>query len=151
MCNKYCFFGIQFEYYEIVGKYLIMVFIEVFGLVMILQVYLVWEKVYWLLVKMFIGWEVQFYRDFELWSLWCKFKIDWVVLEMEDIYFFYFVLQDGKKLFKFFLGQYIFLWVNGLEGYFQLRQYLFSEVWKFDYYCIMVKRDEGVRYFNLVL
>ncbi|CAP60025.1 uncharacterized protein PODANS_1_3460 [Podospora anserina S mat+] len=150
MCNKHCSLGIQPEHYEIVGKYLIMAFTEVLGPAMTPQVHSAWEKAYWLLAKMLIGREAQLYRDFESWSSWRKFKIDRVVPETEDIYSFYLVPQDGKKLPKFFPGQYISLRVNGPEGYLQSRQYSLSEAWKPDYYRITVKRDEGARYSNSV-
>ncbi|KAK4229684.1 globin-like protein [Podospora fimiseda] len=150
MCNKHCSLGIQPEHYEIVGKYLIMAFTEVLGPAMTPQTHQAWEKAYWLLAKMLIGREQQMYRDFESWNSWRKFKIDRVVPETEDIFSFYLVPQDGKKLPKFFPGQYVSIRVNGPEGYLQSRQYSLSEAWKEDYYRITVKRDEGARYSNSV-
>ena len=150
MCNKHCSLGIQPEHYEIVGKYLIMAFTEVLGPAMTSQVRQAWEKAYWLLAKMLIGREQQMYRDFESWNSWRKFKIDRVVRETEDIFSFYLVPQDGKKLPKFFPGQYVSVRVSGPQGYLQARQYSLSDSWKEDYYRITVKRDEGARYSNSV-
>ncbi|KAK4129377.1 riboflavin synthase domain-like protein [Parathielavia appendiculata] len=113
-------------------------------------VFAAWEKAYWLLAKMLIGREAQLYKDFEKWASWRKFKIDRVVPETEDIYSFYLVPEDGKKLPKFFPGQYVSLRVHSPEGYMQARQYSLSEAWREDYYRISVKRDEGARYANSV-
>ena len=150
MCNKHCSLGIHPEHYEIVGKYLLRAFGEVLGPAMTQAVFAAWEKAYWLLAKMLIGREAQLYKDFEKWSSWRKFKIDRVVPEAEDIYSFYLVPQDGKKLPEFFPGQYVSLRIHGPEGYMQARQYSLSEAWREDYYRISVKRDEGARYSNSV-
>jgi len=150
MCNKHCSLGIQPEHYEIVEKYLLRAFAEVLGPAMTPTVFAAWEKAYWLLAKMLIGREAQLYKDFERWTSWRKFKIDRVVPETEDIYSFYLVPQDGKKLPTFFPGQYVSLRIYGPEGYMQARQYSLSEAWREDYYRITVKRDEGARYANSV-
>lgn len=150
MCNKHCSLGIRPEHYEIVGKYLLRAFGEVLGPAMTPTVFAAWEKAYWLLAKMLIGREAQLYKDFEKWTSWRKFKIDRVVPEAEDIYSFYLVPQDGKKLPKFFPGQYVSLQIHSPEGYMQARQYSLSEAWREDYYRISVKRDEGARYANSV-
>ncbi|KAJ4296987.1 hypothetical protein N0V88_003903 [Collariella sp. IMI 366227] len=125
MCNKHCSLGIQPEHYEIVGKYLLRAFGEVLGPAMTPT-------------------------DFEKWNSWRKFKIDRIVPESDDIYSFYLVPQDGKKLPKFFPGQYVSLRIHSPEGYMQARQYSLSEAWREDYYRISVKRDEGARYANSV-
>ncbi|KAK4039318.1 globin-like protein [Parachaetomium inaequale] len=150
MCNKHCSLGIQPEHYEIVGKYLLRAFGEVLGPAMTPAVFAAWEKAYWVLAKMLIGREAQLYKDFERWSSWRSFKIDRVVPEADDIYSFYLVPQDGKKLPRFFPGQYVSLRIHGPEGYMQARQYSLSEAWRADYYRISVKRDEGARYANSV-
>ncbi|KAL2271016.1 hypothetical protein VTJ83DRAFT_387 [Remersonia thermophila] len=150
MCNKHCSLGIQPEHYEIVGKYLLQAFAEVLGPAMTPAVFTAWEKAYWVLAKMLIGREAQLYRDFDKWTGWRKFKIDRVVPESEDIYSFYLVPVDGKKLPRFHPGQYVSLRVHSPEGYMQARQYSLSEAWREDYYRISVKRDEGTRYSNSV-
>ncbi|KAK4242699.1 putative flavohemo protein [Achaetomium macrosporum] len=150
MCNKHCSLGIRPEHYEIVGKYLLRAFGEVLGPAMTPAVFAAWEKAYWLLAKMLIGRESQLYKDFDKWTGWRQFKIDRVVPESEDIYSFYLVPQDGKKLPKFFPGQYVSLRIPGPEGFMQARQYSLSEAWREDYYRISVKRDGGARYENSV-
>jgi len=150
MCNKHCSLGIHPEHYEIVGKYLLMAFGEVLGPAMTPAVFAAWERAYWILAKMLIGREAQLYKDFEKWTSWRKFKIDRVVPETEDVHSFYLVPVDGKKLPKFFPGQYISLRIHSPEGYMQARQYSLSEAWREDYYRISVKRDEGARYANSV-
>jgi nitric oxide dioxygenase len=150
MCNKHCSLGIQPEHYEIVGKYLLRAFGDVLGPAMTPAVFSAWEKAYWLLAKMLIGREAQLYKDFEKWTSWRKFKIDRVVPEADDIYSFYLVPQDGKKLPRFFPGQYVSLQIHSPEGYMQARQYSLSEAWCETYYRITVKRDEGAAYANSV-
>ncbi|KAK3899203.1 globin-like protein [Staphylotrichum tortipilum] len=150
MCNKHCSLGIRPEHYEIVGKYLLMAFGEVLGPAMTPAVFAAWERAYWILAKMLIGREAQLYKDFEKWTSWRKFKIDRVVPEAEDVHSFYLVPQDGKKLPKYFPGQYVSLRIHSPEGYMQARQYSLSEAWREDYYRISVKRDEGARYANSV-
>ncbi|GAB1310225.1 nitric oxide dioxygenase [Madurella fahalii] len=150
MCNKHCSLGIQPQHYEIIGKYLIAAFKEVLGPAMTPAVHAAWEKAYWLLAKMLIGREAQLYKDFEKWTSWRQFKIDRVVPETEDIFSFYLVPEDGRKLPKFFPGQYVSVRVQGPEGYLQSRQYSLSEAWREDYYRISVKRDEGAQYSNSV-
>lgn len=150
MCNKHCSLGIQPEHYGIVGKYLLRAFGEVLGPAMTPAVFAAWEKAYWVLAKMLIGREAQLYKDFEKWPSWRKFKVDRVVSEADDVYSFYLVPQDGKKLPKFFPGQYVSARIQGPEGYMQARQYSLSEAWREDYYRISVKRDEGTRYANAV-
>ncbi|KAL2023599.1 hypothetical protein VTK56DRAFT_1756 [Thermocarpiscus australiensis] len=150
MCNRHCSLGIQPEHYEIVGKYLLAAFSEVLGPAMTPVVHAAWEKAYWLLAKMLIGREAQLYKDFDNWTSWRKFKIDRVVPESEDIYSFYLVPQDGKKLPRFLPGQYVSVRVPGPDGYYQSRQYSLSEAWREDYYRITVKRDEGAQYSNAV-
>jgi nitric oxide dioxygenase len=150
MCNKHCSLGIQPEHYEIVGRYLIRAFGEVLGPAMTPAVRAAWEKAYWLLAKMLMGREAQLYREFDDWKSWRKFKIDRVVPESEDIYSFYLVPQDGKKLPEFLPGQYVSVRIQGPEGYLQSRQYSLSEAWREDYYRISVKRDEGSQFSNSV-
>ncbi|KAK4243014.1 globin-like protein [Corynascus novoguineensis] len=150
MCNKHCSLGIRPEHYDIVGKYLLRAFGEVLGPAMTTDVFAAWEKAYWALAKMLIGREAQLYKDFEGWTSWRRFKIDRVVPETEDVYSFYLVPEDGRKLPEFLPGQYVSLRVRGPEGYAQARQYSLSEAWRPDYYRISVKRDEGARYANSV-
>ncbi|EGS19252.1 uncharacterized protein CTHT_0058780 [Thermochaetoides thermophila DSM 1495] len=150
MCNKHCSLGVQPEHYEIVGKYLLRAFSEVLGPAMTPQTFAAWEKAYWLLAKMLIGREQQLYKDFEKWTGWRKFKIDRVVPETQSIYSFYLVPLDGKKLPKYFPGQYVSLRIHSPEGYMQARQYSLSDYPREDYYRITVKRDEGTRYSNSV-
>ncbi|KAL2124704.1 hypothetical protein VTJ04DRAFT_1069 [Mycothermus thermophilus] len=150
MCNKHCSLGIQPEHYDIVGKYLLQAFAEVLGPAMTPAVYAAWEKAYWVLAKMLIGREAQLYREFDKWTGWRKFKIDRVVPETDDIYSFYLVPVDGKKLPRYHPGQYVSLRVHSPEGYMQARQYSLSDAWREDYYRITVKRDEGSRFSNSV-
>jgi nitric oxide dioxygenase len=150
MCNKHCSLGIRPEHYEIVGKYLLRAFGEVLGPAMTPAVFAAWERAYWLLAKMLIGREAQLYKDFAPWGGWRAFKIDRVVPEAEDIYSFYLVPQDGRKLPSFFPGQYVSLRIHGPDGYLQARQYSLSDAPRDDYYRISVKRDAGARYANSV-
>ncbi|KAK4157776.1 globin-like protein [Chaetomidium leptoderma] len=150
MCNKHCSLGIRPEHYEIVGKYLLRAFGDVLGSAMTPAVFAAWEKAYWVLAKMLIGREAQLYKDFESWTGWRKFKIDRVVPETDDMYSFYLVPEDRKKLPRFFPGQYTSIRVSSPEGYMQARQYSLSDAWREDYYRISVKRDEGARYTNSV-
>jgi len=150
MCNKHCSLGIKPEHYEIVGEYLIRAFGEVLGPAMTPDVQSAWTKAYWMLAKMLIGREAQMYKDFDSWSGWRKFKIDRVVPESDDIYSFYLVPQDGKRLPKFYPGQYISVRVQLPDGYFQSRQYSISDAYRPDHYRVSVKRDEGARYSNSV-
>lgn len=150
MCNKHCSLGIQPEHYEVVGKYLIQAFGEVLGPAMTPEVQTAWTKAYWMLAKMLIGREAQLYRDFESWSSWRPFKIDRIVNECDDIYSFYLVPQDGKRLPKFLPGQYISVQIQVPNGYLQSRQYSLSEAWREDYYRITLRRDEGTVYSNSV-
>ncbi|AEO70184.1 uncharacterized protein THITE_2121250 [Thermothielavioides terrestris NRRL 8126] len=99
---------------------------------------------------MLIGREAQIYKDFDSWPSWRKFKVDRVIPESDDIYSFYLVPLDGKKLPKFFPGQYVSLRIPTPDGYMQARQYSLSESWREDYYRISVKRDEGALYANSV-
>ena len=151
LCNKHCSLGIQPEHYEIVGKYLLRAFSQVLGAAMTPAVHAAWERAYWVLAKMLIGREAQLYKDFEGWTSWRRFKIDRVVPESDDIYSFYLVPEDGKKLPRFMPGQYVSLRVHSPEdGFMQARQYSLSDAWSPDYYRISVKRDEGARYANSV-
>lgn len=150
MCNKHCSLGIQPEHYEVVGKYLIQAFGEVLGPAMTPEVQTAWTKAYWMLAKMLIGREAQLYRDFESWPSWRPFKIDRIVNECDDLYTFYLVPQDGKKLPKFLPGQYVSVQIQVPGGNLQSRQYSFSEAWREDYYRITIRRDEGTVYSNSV-
>lgn len=150
MCNKHCSLGIRPEHYEVVGKYLLAAFGEVLGPAMTPAVLAAWEKAYWVLAKMLIGREAQLYNNFETWPGWRKFKVDRVVPESDDVYSFYVVPQDGRKLPKFLPGQYVSLRMSTPDGYLQARQYSLSEAWREDYYRLSVKRDEGARFANSV-
>jgi len=150
MCNKHCSLGIQPEHYDVVGKYLIQAFAAVLGTSWTPEVQVAWTKAYWMLAKMLIGREAQLYRDFESWSSWRKFKVDRVVPESDEIYSFYLVPQDGKKLPRYYPGQYVSVQIQIPGGHLQSRQYSLSEAWREDYYRISVKRDEGSEYSNSV-
>ncbi|KAH6853542.1 globin-like protein [Chaetomium sp. MPI-CAGE-AT-0009] len=150
MCNKHCSLGIQPGHYGIVGKYLLRAFGEVLGPAMTPAVLAAWEGAYWLLAKMLMGREAQLYKGFEQWPSWREFQVDRVVPEADDIYSFYLVPRDGRKLPRFLPGQYVSLRIRGPEGHLQARQYSLSEAWREDYYRISVKRDEGARYANSV-
>ncbi|KAK3336702.1 globin-like protein [Cercophora scortea] len=150
MCNKHCSLGIKPEHYEIVGKYLLQAFAEVLGPVMTPQVMDAWTKAYWMLAKMLIGREAQLYKDFDSWTFWRKFKVDRVVPESDNIYSFYLVPQDGKRLPKYLPGQYVSVQIQVPGAHLQSRQYSLSDAWTGDHYRISVKRDEGSKYANSV-
>ncbi|EOO00812.1 putative globin-like protein [Phaeoacremonium minimum UCRPA7] len=151
MCNKHCSLGIKPEHYDIVGKYLIAAFGEVLGPAMTPEVQLAWHKAYWMLAKMLIGREAQLYKDFDKWTGWRKFKIDRKVAETDEIFSFYLVPADGKRLPTFLPGQYISVRIHHPDiGYLQSRQYSLSESPRPDYYRISIKRDQGMEYRNSV-
>ncbi|WAO84345.1 Nitric oxide dioxygenase [Fusarium falciforme] len=145
MCHKHCSLGIKPEHYAIVEKYLIAAFAEVLGPAMTPQVREAWTKAYWMLAKMLIGREAQLYRDFGKWQGYRKFRIEKKVEESDDIYSFYLVPVDGKRLPPFQPGQYVSVQVSIAEkGYLQCRQYSLSDAPRPDYYRVTVKRDEGL-------
>ncbi|PNP66724.1 hypothetical protein FNYG_13454 [Fusarium nygamai] len=145
MCHKHCSLGIKPEHYGIVEKYLIAAFAEVLGPAMTPQVREAWQKAYWMLAKMLIGREAQLYRDFGKWQGYRKFRIEKKVEESDDIYSFYLVPVDGKRLPSFQPGQYVSVQVPIADkGYVQSRQYSLSEAPRPDYYRVTVKRDEGL-------
>ncbi|KAK4147816.1 globin-like protein [Dichotomopilus funicola] len=144
MCNKHSSLGVQPEHYPIVGEHLIRAFGEVLGSALTPELVEAWGKAYGLLANILIGREAQLYKDFEEWTSWRNFKVDKVVPENENIFSFYLVPEDGKKLPKFLPGQYISVQVQGPDGYKQARQYSLSDAWREDYYRISVRRDEGL-------
>ncbi|KPM37385.1 hypothetical protein AK830_g9163 [Neonectria ditissima] len=145
MCHKHCSLGIMPQHYAIVEKYLIAAFAEVLGPAMTPQVREAWSKAYWMLAKMLIGREAQLYRDFDKWQGYRKFRIEKKVEESDDIYSFYLVPVDGKRLPSFQPGQYVSVQVKVPEkGYLQCRQYSLSDAPRPDYYRITVKRDQGI-------
>ncbi|KAH8734705.1 globin-like protein [Ilyonectria robusta] len=145
MCHKHCSLGIMPQHYAIVEKYLIAAFAEVLGAAMTPQAREAWVKAYWMLAKMLIGREAQLYRDFDKWQGYRKFRIEKKVEESEDIYSFYLVPVDGKRLPSFLPGQYVSVQVKIAEkGYLQSRQYSLSDAPRPDYYRITVKRDQGI-------
>jgi nitric oxide dioxygenase len=145
MCHKHCSLGIKPEHYGIVEKYLIAAFAEVLGPAMTPQAREAWQKAYWMLAKMLIGREAQLYRDFGKWQGYRKFRIEKKVEESDDIYSFYLVPVDGKRLPPFQPGQYVSVQVPIADkGYVQSRQYSLSEAPRPDYYRVTVKRDEGL-------
>jgi len=150
MCNKHCSLGIKPEHYEVVGKYLLQAFGEVLGDRMTTDVLAAWTKAYWVLAKMLIGREAQLYKDFEAWASWRPFKIDRVVQETDDVYSFYLVPKDGRRLPKFQPGQYVSVQIQVPGGHLQSRQYSLSDASRDDHYRISVKRDEGSQYANTV-
>lgn len=150
MCNKHCSLGVQPEHYGVVGEHLIRAFGEVLGSALSPELVEAWGKAYWLLANILIGREAQLYKDFEAWTSWRNFKVDKVVPEADNIFSFYLVPEDGKKLPKFLPGQYISVQVEGPDGYKQARQYSLSDAWRDDYYRISVRRDEGARDLNAV-
>lgn len=145
MCHKHCSLGIRPEHYAIVEKYLIAAFAEVLGPVMTPEIREAWTKAYWMLAKMLIGREAQLYKDFEQWQGFRKFRIQKKVEEAEDIFSFYLVPEDGKRLPTFMPGQYTSVRLNVPDkGYLQSRQYSMSEAPRPDYYRITIKRDQGL-------
>lgn len=145
MCHKHCSLGIMPQHYAIVEKYLIAAFSEVLGAAMTPQAREAWVKAYWMLAKMLIGREAQLYRDFDKWQGYRKFRIEKKVEESEDIYSFYLVPVDGKRLPSFLPGQYVSVQVKIAEkGYLQSRQYSLSDAPRPDYYRVTVKRDQGI-------
>ncbi|CAM1504381.1 Fc.00g019720.m01.CDS01 [Cosmosporella sp. VM-42] len=145
MCHKHCSLGILPEHYAIVEKYLIAAFAEVLGPAMTPQVKEAWEKAYWMLAKMLIGREAQLYRDFESWQGYRKFRISKKVEESEDIFSFYLVPEDGRRLPTFMPGQYVSVRCHVAEkGYLQARQYSLSDAPRPDYYRVTIKRDQGL-------
>ncbi|EXF85857.1 globin [Colletotrichum paranaense] len=148
MCNKHCSLGILPEHYDIVGKYLIQAFGQVLGPAMTPEIREAWTKAYWILAKMLIGREAQMYREFDddKWKGWRKFRIERKVAETDDIFSFYMVPVDGKRLPDFYPGQYTSIRVTIPElGHYQSRQYSLSDSPRPDYYRITVKRDQGVK------
>jgi nitric oxide dioxygenase len=144
MCHKHCSLGIQPEHYEIVGKYLIRAFGDVLGASMTPEVEAAWTRAYWILAKMLIGREAQMYKDFEGWKGWRRFRIDRKVAESDDIFSFYLVPKDGRRLPSFMPGQYVSVRLDVPSmGYVQSRQYSLSERPRPDYYRITIKRDLG--------
>ncbi|KAG7140316.1 Flavohemoprotein like [Verticillium longisporum] len=110
MCNKHCSLNIRPEHYDIVGKYLLEAFGQILGPTWTPEVQQAWHKAYSLLAKMLIGREAQLYRDFELGAGWGptafrKFRIERKVAETDDIYSFYLVPVDGRRLPAFLPGQ----------------------------------------------
>lgn len=103
-----------------------------------------WTKAYKILSNMLIGREKIIYKDFERygWPTWRKFRVDRKQCEADDLYSFYFVPEDGKRLPKFFPGQYISVRLFVPEvGYHQTRQYSMSDSPRSgDYYRVTVKR-----------
>ncbi|KAF7560084.1 hypothetical protein G7046_g4073 [Stylonectria norvegica] len=145
MCQKHCSLGILPEHYAVVEKYLIAAFGEVLGSVMTPEIREAWIKAYWMLAKMLIGREAQLYKDFEKWQGWRKFRIEKKVEEAEDIFSYYLVPEDGRRLPSFMPGQYVSLRVQlANEGYLQSRQYSLSEAPRPDYYRVTIKRDQGL-------
>ncbi|KAM0292226.1 hypothetical protein ACHAO9_003199 [Fusarium lateritium] len=145
MCHKHCSLGIKPEHYAIVEKYLLGAFAEVLGPAMTPQVREAWAKAYWMLAKMLIGREAQLYRDFGKWQGYRKFRIEKKVEEAEDIFSFYLVPVDGKRLPPFQPGQYVSVMVPIVDkGYIQSRQYSLSDAPRPDYYRVTIKRDEGL-------
>lgn len=146
MCHKHCSLGIKPEHYAIVEKYLLDAFAEVLGPVMTPQVREAWAKAYWMLAKMLIGREAQLYREFNKWQGYRKFRIEKKVEEADDIWSFYLVPSDGKRLPPFQPGQYVSVQVRLADkGYLQSRQYSLSDAPRPDYYRVTVKRDEGLQ------
>ncbi|KAH7156424.1 globin-like protein [Dactylonectria macrodidyma] len=145
MCHKHCSLGIMPQHYAIVENYLIAAFSEVLGSAMTPQAKEAWSKAYWMLAKMLIGREAQLYRDFDKWQGYRKFRIEKKVEEAEDIYSFYLVPVDGKRLPTFLPGQYVSIQVKVPEkGYLQSRQYSLSDAPRPDYYRVTIKRDQGI-------
>ncbi|KAJ9133021.1 Flavohemoprotein [Pleurostoma richardsiae] len=151
MCNKHCSLGIRPEHYEIVGRYLIAAFAEVLGPAMTPDALVAWNKAYWVLAKMLIGREAQLYRDFDRWTGGRQFKVDRKVAETDEIYSFYLVPADKKRLPDFMPGQYVSVRIHVPDvGYVQSRQYSLSDAPRSDYYRISIKRDQGTAYANSV-
>ncbi|KAF7553770.1 hypothetical protein G7Z17_g3379 [Cylindrodendrum hubeiense] len=145
MCHKHCSLGIMPQHYAIVERYLIAAFAEVLGSAMTPQVREAWSKAYWMLAKMLIGREAQLYRDFDKWQGYRKFRIEKKVEEADDIFSFYLVPVDGKRLPSFLPGQYVSVQVTIPEkGYLQSRQYSLSDAPRPDYYRVTIKRDQGI-------
>lgn len=144
ICNKHCTLGIKPEHYEILGGLIIETFQEVMGPSLTPDMKAAWTKAYRILSHMLIGREKIIYKDFERfgWSSWRKFRIDRKVCEADDLYSFYLVPEDGKRLPKFFPGQYISVRLFVPEvGYHQTRQYSMSDSPRSgDYYRITLKR-----------
>jgi len=105
-----------------------------------------WTKAYKILSNMLIGRERHIYKEFDRykWNTWRKFRINRKVAEVDDLYSFYLVPEDGLQLPSFMPGQYISIRQFVSEvGYYQTRQYSLSDSPSGDYYRITVKRDRG--------
>lgn len=144
MCNKHCTLGIRPEHYDIVGKYLLEAFGQILGPTWTPDVHAAWSKAYSILANMLIGREAQMYREFDDWQGFRKFRIERKVAETDEIYSFYLVPVDGRRLPEFTPGQYVTCRVDvPALGHSQMRQYSLSDAPRPDYYRLTIKRDPG--------
>ncbi|KAM0329458.1 hypothetical protein ACHAQA_004767 [Verticillium albo-atrum] len=149
MCNKHCSLNIKPEHYDIVGKYLLDAFGQILGPTWTPEVQQAWAKAYSVLAKMLMGREAQLYREFDAGGGWGpsafrKFRIERKVAEADDIYSFYLVPADGRRLPEFLPGQYVTLRLDvPAIHHSQMRQYSLSEAPRPDYYRLTIKRDQG--------
>lgn len=142
--NKHCTLGIKPEHYDILGTLLIDTFQELMGPSLTPDMKAAWQKAYKILSNMLIGREKIIYKDFERygWPSWRKFRIERKVCEADDLYSLHLVPIDGKRLPKYFPGQYISIRLFVPQvGYHQTRQYSMSDSCRGgDEYRITLKR-----------
>lgn len=142
--NKHCTLGIKPEHYPLLGAILIEAFEELLGPALTPEIKAAWEKAYKILSNMLIGRENIIYKDFERygWPSWRKFRVERKVCEADDLWSFSLVPLDGKRLPKYFPGQYVSIRLFVPEiGYHQTRQYSMSDSCRGgDEYRITLKR-----------
>lgn len=145
--NKHCTLGIKPEHYPLLGEILIEAFQELMGPALTPEMAAAWAKAYKVLSNMLIGREKIIYKDFDRygWPSWRKFRIEHKVREADDLWSFVLVPIDGKRLPKYFPGQYVSIRLFVPEvGYHQTRQYSMSDSCRGgDEYRITVKRAKS--------
>lgn len=145
IAQKHCSLGVRPEHYPIVGKHLLDAIQDVMGEAATDEVLAAAGEAYGLLAEVCIGREKAIYEEQREtaggWNGYREFRIDRKVKESEEVTSFHLRPADGGPVADYLPGQYLTLFIEGLEPPTSPRNYSLSDRPGQGYYRISVKRE----------